>query len=112
MTDKHAAMQVFMGNLPNRCPALFNPTESKFLAKVRSDLLAEGLDNELAIRIANALDLELKDINEDDDVIAQAATGYADYAAKVYGRLKSMNMHKNITDAMIKKYFTHTLITF
>ena len=112
MTDKHSKMDKFMDSLTLRCPVLFDPSNAKFLAKVRSDMIAEGLDPELAIRVANALEFDLSAINEDDDLISQAATRYAEYAAKVLGRLKAMNMHKHISDAMIKKYFAHTYITF
>jgi len=111
MTDKHVQMKSFMENLVNTCPTLFNASNSKFLSKVRSDLIVEGIGLELSTRIANALSFDVSNINEDDDLISQASGQYAEYAVKVYDRMIALHMHKNITDAMIQKYFAHTHIT-
>jgi len=111
MTDKHIQMKSFMDNLPNQCPTLFNPSNSKFFNMVRSRMIEDGLGLELSTRIANALSFDVSGINEDDDLISQAAGKFAEYAGKVYDRMIALHMHKNITDAMIQKYFAHTHIT-
>lgn len=112
MTDRHLQMEGFMLDLQDDCPNLFHPTNVKFLNMVRSGLITEGLGIELSTRVANALTIDLRHINEDDDLVSQAAGKYAEYALKVYDKLVSLNMHKSITDAMIQKYFAHTTITF
>lgn len=112
MTDRHDQMTRFMFELVDNCPNLFHPTNTKFLNMVRSGLVAEDLGIELSTRIANALVIDLAHINEDDDLVSQAAGQYAEYAAKVYDRLVALNLHKSISDAMIAKYFAHTPIHF
>lgn len=112
MTDRHKQMEEIMWNLQDDCPNLFHPTNVKFLNMVRSGLITEGLGIELSTRVANALTIDLRHINEDDDIVSQGAGKYSEYALKVYDKLVSMNMHKSISDAMIQKYFAHTTITF
>jgi hypothetical protein len=112
MTDRHTKMTGFMLDLVDNCPNLFHPTNTKFLTMVRSGLITEGLGIELATRVANALTIDLSHINEDDDLVSQAAGQYAEYALKVYDKLVAMNLHKSISDAMIVKYFAHTPINF
>lgn len=112
MTELHNKMNDFMDGLVSKCPTIFNASNSKFLVLVRSRLIEEGIGVELSTRIANALTFDLSNINEDDDLIAQAAGKYADFAAKVYDRMTALNMHKSISDAMITKYFTFMYITF
>lgn len=77
----------------------------KFMNLVRSRLLEEGLSMEVATQIVANLDYDLSAVNEDDDFIGDVALAYAEFAARVYKKLAVTNWHRNMTDAIVRKYF-------
>ena len=112
MTDIYSRMNTFMDSLKDKNP-LFDDSNIKFLTMVRSALIEdENMGAELAVRITNALEVDLDHIQEDSDVIPQAAKAFAKYAGKVYDRLTQLQMHRHITDEMIKRLWCHSIINF
>ena len=47
----------------------------------------------------------------DDDYIGDVALSYAEFAGKVYSRLKSYGWTRNFNDAVVKKYFNVFKVT-
>lgn len=112
MTDIYSRMNTFMDSLKDKNP-LFDDSNIKFLTMVRSALIEdENMGAELAVRITNALEVDLGHVAEDSDVIPQAAKAFAKYAGKVYDRLTQLQMHRHITDEMIKRLWCHSIINF
>ncbi len=83
----------------------------KFMNLLRSRLTEEGIPLDTAIKIVSNLDYDLSAVNEDDDYIGDVALAYAEFAARVYQRLEATNWHRNLTDTVIRKYFSHFKVT-
>ncbi len=82
----------------------------KFMNLLRSRLMEEGIPLDDAVKIVSNLEYDLSAANEDDDYIGDVALSYAEFAARVYGRLKDTGWHRNLTDSLVKKYFGATKI--
>ena len=83
----------------------------KFMNLLRSRLTEEGIPLDAAIKIVSNLDYDLSAVNEDDDYIGDVALAYAEFAGRVYQRLEATNWHRNLTDTVIRKYFSHFKVT-
>lgn len=83
-----------------------NDTNYKFMNLVRSRLVEENIPLEDAVKIVANLEYDLTEINEDDDYVGDVALAYAEFAARVYDRLKSTGWHRHLTDQLIRKYFS------
>ena len=83
----------------------------KFMNLLRSRLSEEGIPLEHATQIVANLDYDLSSVNEDDDYIGDVALAYAEFAGKVYARLKSYGWTRNFTDSLIHKYFNVLKVT-
>lgn len=88
-----------------------NDSNFKFMNLLRSRLMEEGIPWDDAIKIVANLDYDLSAVNEDDDYIGDVALSYAEFAARVYRRLKATGWHRNMPDSIVKKYFNQTTIT-
>jgi hypothetical protein len=83
----------------------------KFMNLLRSRLTEEGIPLEAATQIVANIDYDMSAVNEDDDYIGDVALAYAEFAARVYDKLKAGNWHRNMTDSVVRKYFAHFKIT-
>lgn len=83
----------------------------KFMNLLRSRLGEEGIPIEHATQIVANLDYDLSPVNEDDDYIGDVALAYAEFAGKVYGRLKSYGWTRSFTDSLVRKYFNVFKVT-
>ncbi len=77
----------------------------KFMNLLRSRLTEEGIPLEAATQIVANIDYDMSAVNEDDDYIGDVALAYAEFAARVYDKLKAGNWHRNMTDSVVRKYF-------
>lgn len=82
----------------------------KFMNLLRSRLMEEGIPIDDAVKIVSNLDYDLSAVNEDDDYIGDVALAYAEFASRVYDRLKATGWHRGMTDSLVKKYFGNTRI--
>lgn len=82
----------------------------KFMNLLRSRLMEEGIPIDDAVKIVSNLDYDLSPVNEDDDYIGDVALAYAEFAARVYDRLKATGWHRTMTDSLVRKYFGRTPI--
>ena len=82
----------------------------KFMNLLRSRLMEEGIPIDDAVKIVSNLDYDLSPVNEDDDYIGDVALAYAEFAARVYDRLKATGWHRAMTDSLVRKYFGRTPI--
>lgn len=82
----------------------------KFMNLLRSRLMEEGVPIDDAVKIVANLDYDLSAVSEDDDYIGDVALSYAEFAARVYRRLKATGWHRNLSDNIIKKYFNQRTI--
>lgn len=83
----------------------------KFMNLLRSRLCEEGIPLDAATQIVANIDYDLTAVNEDDDYIGDVALAYAEFAARVYDKLKAGNWHRNLSDAVVRKYFAQFKIT-
>lgn len=83
----------------------------KFMNLLRSRLIEEGIPIEAATQIVATVDYDMSEVNEDDDYIGDVALAYAEFAARVYNKLKAGNWHRHLTSEVIRKYFAQFKIT-
>ena len=77
----------------------------KFMNLLRSRLCEEGIPLEAATQIVAHIDYDLSVVDEEDDFIGDVALAYAEFAARVYDRLKATNWHRNLSPEIVRKYF-------
>lgn len=88
-----------------------NDTNFKFMNLLRSRLTEEGIPLEAATQIVANIDYDLSAVTEDDDYVGDVALSYAEFAARVYDRLKATGWHRHLTDSVVKLYFAPIKIT-
>ena len=83
----------------------------KFMNLLRSRLTEEDIPLDVATKIVSNLEYDLSPVNEDDDYIGDVALAYAEFAGRVYKRLEATNWHRNLTDSVVRKYFSQFKVT-
>ena len=108
LADRKGALNAKLADLQNY--QIDTDSNFKFMNLLRSRLTEEGLPLDAATQIVANLDYDLTGVNEDDDYVGDVALAYAEFAARVYDRLKATGWHRNMTDSVIRKYFAHERI--
>ena len=83
----------------------------KFMNLLRSRLNEEGIPLEAATQIVANISYDMSAVNEDDDYIGDVALAYAEFAVRVYNKLKATNWHRHLSAEIVQKYFAHFKIT-
>lgn len=109
LADRKTALNEKLAALRNI--AIDESANFKFMNLLRSRLTEEGIPLEAATQIVANIDYDMSAVNEDDDYIGDVALAYAEFAARVYDKLKAGNWHRNMTDSVVRKYFAHFKIT-
>lgn len=108
LADRKMALNETLASLQNM--EIEESANFKFMNLLRSRLVEEGIPLEAATQIVANLDYDMSAVNEDDDYIGDVALAYAEFAARVYDKLKAGNWHRNMTDSTVRKYFAHIRI--
>src|SRR6478736_5365398 len=64
-----------------------NDSNLKFANLLKSRLLEHGIVPDDALEIVGCISFDFSNIPEDDDLLSEVATEYADYCKKVYDKL-------------------------
>ena len=108
LADRKTALNEKLAALQNI--AIDESANFKFMNLLRSRLTEEGIPLEAATQIVANIDYDMSAVNEDDDYIGDVALAYAEFAVRVYDKLKAGNWHRNMTDSVVRKYFSHIKI--
>lgn len=109
LAERKTALNDKLATLQNL--AIDESSNFKFMNLLRSRLTEEGVPLEAATQIVANLKYDLSAVNEDDDYIGDVALAYAEFAARVYEKLKATNWHRNMTHELVQKYFAHFRIS-
>ena len=91
LADRKTALNEKLAALQNI--AIDESANFKFMNLLRSRLTEEGIPLEAATQIVANIDYDMSAVNEDDDYIGDVALAYAEFAARVYDKLKAGNWH-------------------
>lgn len=105
LADRKTALNEKLAGLQNI--DIDDAANFKFMNLLRSRLTEEGIPLDAATQIVANIDYDLSAVNEDDDYIGDVALAYAEFAARVYDKLKATNWHRNMSDSVVRKYFSH-----
>lgn len=108
LADRKSALMNTLTDL--KATDLDESSNFKLINLIRSRLTEEGIPLDVATRIVANLTIDVTSLNEDDDFLGDIALVYAEFAAGIYFKLQGSNWHRNLTDTMIQKYFTHVKI--
>lgn len=108
LADRKSALMNTLTNL--KATDLDESSNFKLINLIRSRLTEEGIPLDVATQIVANLTIDVTGLNEDDDFLGDIALAYAEFAAGIYFKLQGSNWHRNLTDTMIRKYFTHVKI--
>ena len=89
LADRKTALNEKLAGLQN--VAIDESANFKFMNLLRSRLTEEGIPLEAATQIVANIDYDMSAVNEDDDYIGDVALAYAEFAARVYDKLKAGN---------------------
>lgn len=84
---------------------VLNDSNYKFLVMLQTRLIESGLPLDHATQIAVFTQYDLSFVDEADDYIGDVALLYGEFCAKVYARLKGVNLHKHLDAPVLRKLF-------
>lgn len=84
---------------------ILSDSNYKFMIMLYTRLVEANIPEEISAGIAANCEFDMSGINEDDDYISFVASEYSEYCAKIYQRIKGMNLHRYLDAQKIKKLF-------